>query len=100
MVVPRQHTHQLTDLSDEALLDIHRSVRAGLVALEEAIHPHGFNVGMNIGEAGGAGIPDHLHYHVVPRWNGDTSFMALFGETRVLPETLDQTYDRLKPHFA
>jgi ATP adenylyltransferase len=68
--------------------------------LEEALGPHGFNVGMNLGRVAGAGVPGHLHVHVVPRWGGDTNFMPVVGETKVLPEMLEETRAKLRPGFA
>jgi len=73
--------------------------RLAEIALGEAYHPHGINVGINIGRPAGAGVLDHLHVHMVPRWNGDTSFMGVVGNTRVLPEDLSQAVDKLRPIF-
>ncbi len=100
MVAPFRHTGELEELSDDELLDIDRLLQASVRALREEMEPQGFNVGMNLGRVAGAGIPDHLHWHVVPRWGGDTNFMPVVGETRVLPELLEETYARLAPRFA
>ncbi|MFH1017581.1 MAG: HIT domain-containing protein [Pseudomonadota bacterium] len=100
MVVPYRHTSELSALPDEVLTDMHLLIRDSIEALKEGLKPQGFNVGMNLGEAGGAGIRDHLHYHVVPRWNGDTNYMPVIGETKVLPESLEETYARLVEAFA
>jgi len=100
MVAPFRHTGELEGLSDDELLDVDRLLQASVRALREEMGPQGFNVGMNLGRAAGAGIPDHLHWHVVPRWGGDTNFMPVVGETRVLPELLEETYARLAPRFS
>src|SRR5262245_37538770 len=99
MIVPYEHTKELSKLDDGTLLEMHQLIRDSMNVLQTSMNPQGFNVGMNVGEAGGAGIKDHLHYHVVPRWNGDTNFMPAIGETKVLPETLEDTYTRLKRSF-
>src|SRR5205823_14020161 len=99
MVAPYRHTGELQLLNDEELLDCSHLLQRSVRALTEAMEPHGFNVGMNLGKVAGAGVPGHLHWHVVPRWNGDTNFMPVIGHTRVLPESLDDTYKKLKPRF-
>jgi ATP adenylyltransferase len=99
MVAPFRHTGDLEGLREEELADVDALVKRSVRALREEMEPHGFNVGMNLGRVAGAGIPDHLHTHVVPRWNGDTNFMPVVGETRVLPELLEETYRKLAPRF-
>lgn len=96
MVAPFRHTGNMGDLSDAELLEVSRLVRDCVRWLTEAYHPQGFNIGVNMGRAAGAGIEDHLHWHIVPRWSGDTNFMSSVGETRVLAESLSDTYDRLR----
>ncbi len=96
MVAPFRHTGSLDDLSDAELLEVNQLVRDCVRWLTEAYHPQGFNVGVNMGRVAGAGIEDHLHWHIVPRWSGDTNFMTTVGETRVLAESLSDTYDRLR----
>ena len=100
MVAPRAHVGSLEDLGDEAGLALHQAVARALRVLREELKPEGFNVGANLGRVAGAGIPDHVHWHVVPRWNGDTNFMPVVGETRVLPESLEDTYRKLRPRFG
>ena len=97
---PYVHTGDLGTLDAAIAEEMMRVTQRCVDALQRAYRPDGFNVGMNLGQAAGAGVPDHLHIHVVPRWSGDTNFMPVFGETKVLPETLEQTYDRLQPLFA
>ncbi len=100
MVVPRRHIASLAEANGDELGEMMALVRRSEMALMEAYSPHGLNVGINLGKAAGAGVADHLHIHLVPRWNGDTNFMSVVGSVRVLPETLDQTRDRLRPIFA
>ena len=95
MVVPYRHVPSLERLDDDELLELMNIVNQSLAALRKAMNPDGFNIGVNIGKAAGAGIVDHVHIHIVPRWEGDTNFMAIMAETRVIPELLDQTYEKL-----
>ncbi len=99
LISPYAHVDRLSALDDEVALDLTKTVGRAMERLREAFSPEGFNVGLNFGKAAGAGIETHLHYHIVPRWNGDTNYMTLFAEVRVIPEHLDATYDRLFPHF-
>ena len=88
MVVPYRHVATLAGLTSEEMNEVGRLTQRCEAALTEAYQPHGFNVGINLGESAGAGVFDHVHVHVVPRWNGDTNFLTVFGNTRVLPEDL------------
>ena len=100
LVIPNRHVGELEDLDDEESLDLQRLMKRSVKALREEYAPHGFNIGMNLGRVAGAGVPDHLHWHVVPRWSADTSFMPVIGETIVLPELVEETAKRLAPRFA
>ena len=86
----------MDDLSDAVMLEMMKLTRFGVNLLKSTFHPDGFNVGMNMGRLAGAGIADHLHMHVVPRWNGDTNFMPVLADVRVIPESLNAVYARLK----
>ena len=99
MVAPFRHVGAFTVLEAAELADVDALVARSIRALEQEMEPHGFNLGMNLGRVAGAGIPDHVHWHLVPRWNGDTNFMPVVGQTRVLPELLEETYARLRPRF-
>jgi ATP adenylyltransferase len=99
MVVPRRHIPSLAAATPEELREIIDLTRLAEMALTEAYQPHGMNMGINLGKPAGAGILDHLHLHIVPRWNGDTNFMTVVGRTRVLPEELPQVAATLRPIF-
>jgi ATP adenylyltransferase len=99
MVVPYAHVASLTELSVTQRADVFELTAACEAILRQALHPHGLNIGMNLGAAAGAGIAEHLHLHLVPRWAGDTNYMTVVGELRVIPQELDQTYQLLTPHF-
>jgi ATP adenylyltransferase len=96
MVAPYKHTADMSDLDDHELLEINQLVARCLTWIKEAYRPEGFNIGVNLGSAAGAGIPTHIHWHIVPRWEGDTNFMTTVGEVRVLPQSLQESYERLK----
>ena len=100
MVAPREHTADWSTLSGPASGELAGLLRRAVALLQEALGPEGMNVGLNLGRAAGAGIADHLHWHIVPRWVGDTNFMPLLAEVRVMPEHLEAVYDRLHPFFA
>lgn len=99
MVVPYRHTADFGDLSDEENMELMRLISKSIQAIKTTMSPHGFNIGMNLGEVAGAGVKDHLHFHVVPRWNGDMNFMPISGHTKVIPEALEETWNKLKQAF-
>jgi ATP adenylyltransferase len=99
MVCPYRHVSEYTGLDEDETADVAALTRAGIRALTAAYRPQGFNVGMNLGSAAGAGIAAHLHQHIVPRWGGDANFMPVVGHTKVLPEMLEQTREKLADHW-
>lgn len=100
MVIPRVHVSVLDDLPPEDFDALWRLVRASVTALRAAVNPQGMNLGLNLGRPAGAGIDEHLHVHIVPRWVGDTNYMPVLADVRVMPEHLDDIYERLLPSFA
>jgi len=99
MIIPHEHMATLEDLSAESSLELLQLLQESLTILREVLGPGGFNIGANIGKAAGAGIDGHMHLHIVPRWEGDTNFMPILAETRVMPEMLLDTFDKLKKEF-
>lgn len=100
MIVPFRHLSAYTELRPEELHEMADLSQRAVRALADASGPDAYNLGWNVGAVAGAGIADHIHQHVVPRWDGDTNFMPVVGQTRVLPELLEETYERLRPVFA
>jgi ATP adenylyltransferase len=99
MIAPYEHQATIDPLGEPTLLEIMVLVQRSIAALRQAYEPEGFNIGMNIGKVAGAGIEDHVHMHVVPRWGGDTNFMPVVGDTRVLPQTLADSWKELRRFF-
>jgi ATP adenylyltransferase len=99
LIIPNRHVGEFTELKKGELYELQDLIKLSLKVLREAYDPSGFNVGLNLGAAAGAGIPDHIHYHIVPRWKGDTNFFPLLAETKVIVEDLEATFDRLLPLF-
>jgi len=99
LVAPLRHASTLDALLPEEKLDLISKVEKSIGILKEVMNPEGFNVGLNLGKAAGAGVEEHIHFHVVPRWSGDTNYMTVFGEVRVIPEHIQETYRRLLPFF-
>ncbi|MBN1422589.1 MAG: HIT domain-containing protein [Planctomycetes bacterium] len=100
LVVPHRHTADLGSLEDAEHLDVARLIGASIDVLREAFRPEGFNLGVNLGHVAGAGVEDHIHWHVVPRWAGDTNFLPVLADVKSIPEHLASTYARLRPGFA
>ncbi len=100
LVAPVRHVSTLGELERDEMGDLLHTVQRGIDALKAAMKPDGFNVGLNLGRVAGAGIEEHLHFHVVPRWFGDTNALTVFADVRVVPEHLRETYHKLKPFFA
>ncbi|MCB9026702.1 MAG: HIT domain-containing protein [Bdellovibrionaceae bacterium] len=99
LVLPVRHVGNLWDLNEQEYNALSQLLRKSVEILESVYQPHGMNLGMNHGKVAGAGIPDHLHWHIIPRWSGDTNFFPLIAETKVHPETLEQSYERLHADF-
>lgn len=99
LVSPIKHTDNLEDLNDIESSDLFNTLKISTGIIKKAYNPEGVNIGMNLGESAGAGIASHIHFHIVPRWNGDTNFMPVVAETRVLPEHLESTFDKLLTLF-
>ncbi len=100
LVAPVHHLAGLERLSDEEMLDLLLMVRRSINILKKIINPEGFNVGLNLGRVAGAGMEEHMHFHIVPRWNGDTNYRTVFGEVRVIPEHIKETYKILLSYFS
>lgn len=99
LIVPFSHVSDTDGLTDEEMFEILQETKRSVRILKEVMKPEGFNIGINMGKAAGAGIESHIHVHIVPRWNGDTNFMPALSNVRVMPELLDETYMRLSPLF-
>jgi ATP adenylyltransferase len=100
LVAPLCHAPTPEALTDEQYAGVMEVLRESIAAVRQAVSPDGLNIGMNLGRAAGAGIADHMHWHLVPRWLGDTNFMPVLADLKVMPEHLEATWERLQPHFA
>ncbi len=100
MIVPYPHAAELKELDEETSLDCMKMINLGCEILNDTIYPHGFNIGANIGRTAGAGIENHIHFHIVPRWSGDTNFMPVLNDIKVVSEAMEDTYSKLKASLA
>ncbi|MGH7888337.1 MAG: HIT family protein, partial [Candidatus Binatia bacterium] len=99
LIAPKRHENNLGQLPGEVFCQVNEVLRQAVDVIRDVFNPGGINLGMNLGKCAGAGIEAHLHWHIVPRWEGDTNFMPVIGETRVMPQHLLASFDRLAPHF-
>ena len=100
LVAPKRHVSGLDKLEPEEVAELMAAVQTSVDALKQTMNPDGFNVGLNLGRVAGAGIEEHMHFHIVPRWSGDVNFMTVLGDVRVIPEHIRATHQKLKPFFA
>lgn len=100
LVAPNRHISALDQLEKEEMTDLFSVIEKSVAILKEIMNPEGFNIGLNLGRVAGAGVEDHLHFHIVPRWSGDVNALAVFADVRVISEHLMETYNNLKPSFA
>ena len=100
LLAPTAHCGELEELPDDVLVELTLRIRDAKRVLQKALGPEGFNIGMNLGRCAGAGLPDHVHWHIVPRWGGDTNFMAVTGQVRVIPEALQAVYEKFQTAAA
>ncbi len=99
MVFPKRHCPEFEELTDREFHELFMLIKSSIRVLKDQLHPHGFNIGMNIGKVGGAGFDKHVHFHIVPRWTGDTNFMPVLCETKIIPEYLEATYQKIYSVF-
>jgi ATP adenylyltransferase len=99
LIAPLRHISSFDSLSPDEKLDLLNMVERSVSVLKEVMDPAGFNIGMNLGRVAGAGVEDHMHFHIVPRWSGDTNYMTVLGEVRIIPEHIQATYEKLLPFF-
>lgn len=100
LIAPLEHKPSLDDLADDEMLECMRQIQRMTALLREALYPEGFNIGLNLGKVAGAGLPGHLHWHVVPRWNGDTNFMTVVGDVTVIPQSLEALFGLLQSELS